>query len=296
MGANADFRQARRSAGTQLCSIAIISMLLTPCVASAQWRPRQPDVVEPRPRAIYERPDYAGAFERDYDAAGRPALMLFWNIAFDDNTEMHSEDREITNERSASDYSSFEEVTAGEAGSAKLTEGDENASASTAKIRTRHLSDPSKRATNLSERNTAELETAFLQTMRSGGVNFVDRGTAIRISSLQRAGADRKIVETEALVSSAAMILEILMIPDDSAPIGWSFRVAVRTTNTSTEILSFFTSAAPVLPPIQGRYVATDRGYEWLQPQRGATTSDVGIQLANELMMKLGPLLGRARK
>lgn len=262
-------------------------------VSADPWRAGQPDVVKPQPSAQIQVVDYKESFRERYVAADRPRLVLFWNVAFDDQTDVSVSELETERNTSSKNYSSLEDATRGEAGVATLVDGDEIADAMTVRERKIVTHDTSKRTTDLSERNSVELETAFVAEMRAAGLIFVDRASAMRRAQANErvSGANPKQLEADSVMEGADYLLEILMIMDDRTALGWGFNVSLIDVDSAQLVSNFYTLAMPMVPPPPGRYVATSQGFMWTQSPPVVTVADVGKMLAFEVMENIGPVL-----
>lgn len=277
-----------------LWAVVILTVLGAAVIADAQWREGQLPVLTP-PALVKpaEKPDYAAKFLGAYTAARKPKVILFWNRKFDDRFSAPTQDVDITRKDKRRNYRYFEQATKKPAGTATMFDGDEFSSETKVHTKRTEVMEAPERQTDLSERNSIELETAFREQMRRGGVSFVDRDTVVRTTHAKGAtkSNDPKEVETTAVLESADLLLEILFVPDSDGPIGYGFRVSVRNIESGVESVAFYTLGRPWVPALPGRYVATTKGYEWSQSKAQAGIQDVGAALADELMDRLAPRL-----
>jgi hypothetical protein len=110
--------------------------------SQAQWRDNQPAVVTPQVQQYAPPPDVVGPFKSEYQAAGEPSILLFWNVAFDDATETRRQNVEVTKRSSSDSTNSLDKQTSGPAGNATLHEGDDRKGETTERITGDRIIDP----------------------------------------------------------------------------------------------------------------------------------------------------------
>jgi hypothetical protein len=128
--------------------------------------------------------------------------------------------------------------------------------------------------------------------MNRGGVFFVDRAVVMRTTAatLHRAGGDPRLIETDALMKSGDLLLEILLVEDRDAPAGYGFDVQAKSLKDGLSLVSMYTQAFPPAPPQQeGRWTGTENGYEYKNPTapRAPSPPQVGAALARDVMTSL---------
>lgn len=146
----------------------------------------------------------------------------------------------------------------------------------------------------LSARTVAELDAAFRRRLLHAGVRLYGRAANVRFTEARRdrAGVDPRLVEADAVLHKADILLQILLVPDRTAPLGSGFQISAVNVKTGAEVLSLYTRAQPKVHPPAGRYVATNGGFVWRQPPAQApTVRQVAIELAKEILRSLGPTL-----
>ena len=264
----------------------------------AQWREDQQPVVAPsisRPSPI---PDVVGPFKSQYQAAGKPRILLFWNVSFDDATETNRQNVDTTKRTSTDSSTGLDKQTNGPAGNATLHESDDKKSETIERITSSRVADPAKQPNGLSARNAVELETAFREQFQIAGVRLMNRSASIRLiqADKDRDRIDPKLIEADAVLAKADLLLEVVMVPDQSTPFGAGFKVTVTDIKSGAEVLSIYTAARPELPKWPSHYVVTDSGFEKRQPHIQAGVADVGIALARQVMRSLGPRIGGTRE
>jgi hypothetical protein len=260
-------------------------------------RADQPPALNPPPvPAPPPAPDFAAEFARRYQRAGTPRLMLFWNVELSSRVGQEWVLRDNEQRSASRSFNALKQATTGVDGSSTLTEGgDQSQSQRQREVAFGEREDP-KRTTTLSERNQAQLLRAFEVKMRAGGARLVDYALAIRTASLDKGsaagGASNRTLEAAAVRHHAELLLQVLFIPDDKAPLGYGFDVSVREVAQGTMLTSFYTRAVPPAPPAHGAYVATNKGFEYRTAStRPNGVADYGAQLAEEVMNELGPAL-----
>jgi hypothetical protein len=266
---------------------------MLPGISHAQWRENQPPVATPPVQHIAQPLDVIGPFASAYQAAGEPRILLFWNVTFDDSTETARQNVDTTKRSSTESSNALDKRTEGPAGDATLHEGDSKKGETIERVTGERAIDSAKHSTPLSARNAVELETAFRQQLQSAGVHLVDRAASIRFTQAarDRTGVDPKLIEADAVVGNADLLLEVIMVFDRDAPLGAGFKVTVTDVKSGAQVLSFFTDARPEPPQQPSHYVVTDSGFEKRQPRAQATVRDVGIALARDIMRSMGPRL-----
>lgn len=249
-------------------------------MARAQMRAGQPPTLNPPAAAPVQAPNVVGPFRAQYQAAGSPRIVLFWNVSFDDTTESPRADVTV---RGAEVYPFVSE------------EGDTGLQALSARVHASGYLNPAKRGQGaLSDRDLAELDSAFRDELLAANVSLLDRATTIRFMEAERdrTGVDPKLIETDAVLGKAEVLLQVLLVRDDDSPLGTGFKVSVARVSSGVDIASLYTTALPNLPPPPGRYVATDSGFVWQQEYPPIPDAQqIGTELADRVMEKLGPLL-----
>ena len=243
-------------------------------------------------------PDVVGPFEEKYRAAGKPRIVLFWNVAFDDNTESDRQNIDTTRRTTSDQGTGLDKETAGPAGNATLHESDDKKTDMIEHVTSVRTIDPAKLTSGLSSRNAAELELAFRQSLQNAGVRLLSRAASIRLTQAasDRHGVDPKLIEADAAIGKADLLLEILMVPDAGAPLGAGFTATLTDLKTAEEISSIYTQAQPDLVRYPSHYVVTATGFEKRQIQPKATAADIGVALAHAVMRTAGDGLVRHLK
>lgn len=219
-------------------------------------------------------------FAEAYARAGRPRVALWWNRVLSDRTADDSREvARVTAEVSADRRRASVEVFEG-----------------------RETREPAQRSTRLVERDLFQVETEFTRGLLDAGVRLIDRATMLRLAAAHRqnpADLDRQQLEMQALLGHAEVFLEVLLSPDDSAPLGIGFRTDLKTVQGGQLLGSAYLTAMPELPPRgRGQYVARPGGYELVPaPPPVVTVQAIGhtlaLQTMQELARRLPPAAGR---
>jgi hypothetical protein len=273
--------------------IIVVSACALQTPSEAQWRANQEPVASPPIQHPIAPPDVVGPFREQYTGAGEPRILLFWNVAFDDATESNRQSVETTQRTSSDHATGLDKQTAGASGNATLHESDDKKTDSVEHVTAVRILDPAKLTSGLSPRNAVELELAFRRTLQSAGVRLISRDASIRLTqaATDRHGVDHKLIEADAVLGRADLLLEVLMVPDQSRPLGAAFRATLTEVKSAREIASLYTPAQPELPLYPSHYTVTDTGFEKRQYQPRATPADIGVALAHEIMRAIGPAL-----
>lgn len=282
-------------------SLLTCCLVLVAAHASAQYRDGQPATVapaEPAPAAVALDP--AIAFGRAYTSAGRPRIVLLWNRLLSDQAATASVQRNVVRDARRSNENSSAQTTQGPAGAATLNESDRSIERTRIETRGTVALIEAARKTGLSEREMAMIERSFVSEMNRAGVRFVDRALAMRTTAARehRAGGDQQLIEIDALLKLADMMMEVVLVEDRNATVGYAFDVRVKNIKVGMDVASNYSHAIPAPHPTRpGGWRAGPHGYEFAQPPAPPppTASDVGRALARDVMYELGPALRSAR-
>jgi hypothetical protein len=244
------------------------------------WRPDQPSVAAPTVQPAVPVPDVIGPFRAAYQAAGKPRILLFWNATFDDATAATRETVEVTNRTGErAPYGGYWH--------------DGGATEHMERTTSDRVLDSEKKLSILGAGSAVELEVAFRQQLQDAGVRLMDRAASIRFTQAQRdrSGIDPKLIEADAVLGKSDLLLEVVMVFDQRAPLGAGFKVTATDVKTGTSLVTFYTPAMPQLVQPPPYYQATSSGFERRQPHIAPSVPDVGAALARDLMQSLGPRL-----
>ena len=268
----------------------------------AQYRDGQP-VIAPAPAAAEPKArDIVPIFLDVYRTAGSPRIALLWNREFTDQSQSAVIDKRVTRESGTSSANSLDKTSQGPAESAALKDAGNSFDRSRTVTATKTFEAERLRAVALAERHSAMLQRNFAAEMNRGGVQFVDRALAMRSTAAaqHRSGGDPRLIEADALLGRADMLLEILMIEDKDAPAAHGFDVRVKDLRRGTEVASVYSRAVPPAPRQgPGGWVAGGNGYEFKAAPASTTPAgpdQIGAALARDVMFVLGSALEAANK
>lgn len=136
-------------------------------------------------------------------------------------------------------------------------------------------------------------EDGFIQPLLEVGVNIIDYNTILRLRAGDNAKIARnddlsnlKFLEIDAIRSFSDILIEILVLQDDSSPLGYSFKVTAKNVKTGgllaySVLLDWDSSSFYQRKNI----VATEKGY--VIEEEFPTVEMMAEQLAFEIMEKL---------
>ena len=248
--------------------------------AGGQMRPDQPPTLSPpTPRAVQTQ-DVIGPFRMQYRVAGQPRVVLFWNVPFDATTQSAKAKIGVRQM----------EIFPFSAGNGK-----DGIRGLSVRADTSGYLDPAARGgSTMSAPNLAALDSAFRARLLAAQVRLIDRASTIRFMEAQhdRTGVDPKLIEADAVLGKADILLQVLLEPDEASPLRTGFKVSAIRVKDGAEIASLYTLALPDLPVMPGHYVATDSGFQWQQPRPPVPdAAEIGTALANSVMRELTPVL-----
>ena len=286
-----------------ICVAAIACGLVGGIASGGAWaqRPDERPVLEPPKRLEAPPPrDVVPAFATLYANAGSPRIAMLWNRTLSDRTALISEERQVLRDTRTSSNSSTEKSTSGVAGDVRLKEADGRSDRTRVQTRvTAPIAEPGRRI-GLEERHALMVERAFMAEMNRAGVRFVDRSLAMRSTAAaqHRSGGDAQLIEMDALLKFADLLLEVVWIEDREAPSGYAFDVRTKDLQSGQELTSVYTRGIPVRrAQPAGAWVAGKAGYEFAlpPPPPEPTPADVGTAASHDVMRSLGAVLaGRA--
>lgn len=268
--------------------------------AWAQYRDGQPPVVPLPPITATVLPvDPSYPFARNYAAAGSPRILLMWNRTLDDQSATAVIQRDVIRDTWKQTQDASSRKTQGPAESANISESARDSDRTLSRTQGTVSLGAALRQTTLSERETRMIESAFQSALQRAGVQFIDRALAMRTTAatVHRAGADQQLIETDALLRLADLMMEVLLVPDPQAAVGYAFDVRVRDVQRGAGIANIYSLAIPPSnpqPPANWR--AGPQGYELVSGAAPAspTALDIGQALAAEVMTGLtGRLSGK---
>lgn len=219
--------------GWSKCLFGLSAWTLLAASANAQlqqpdgvYRRGMPDVLEqPSPVAPQDLPVLNRAsFNAAYAKAGRPTIAVLWNREFTDEVQQQSASQ-LTIDHSRSIQSAHE--TARSAGHVS-SQGSSSASGNVT-LTEREIKSQQARRVSPVERVDLQMRSSFMQTMVASGVLLVDRNVVIRTTATkQRGGSDTQRLETDALLGTAKLLMEVLNTQDNASPTGWATYVSIK--------------------------------------------------------------------
>jgi hypothetical protein len=210
-------------------------------IPEALYRPDAPAVLQPAEADLLRRrDDILREFAQAYRTQGSPRVALFWNRLYDDRvSEWTSGIRVAESERTRLNGSINGERSDG-SGAAGSIAGSLGADLSRERSVQAEWRAPRPARWGLDEALALELEAGFTALLTEATVAVLDRAAIMRVQDrAQRpAAADAQRLETDALLSRADLLIELVMAPLPSAPLGASFRVTVKEVRTGRVVTS----------------------------------------------------------
>ena len=266
------------------------------CLCAAAWaREGDRPVLEPALRPEMSVPDVAVPFAQLYRKAGSPRIVLLWNRSLSDQSRQVTQERTVTRESGTSAHNRTEKSTRGSAGD--MTIRDDDGKFNRSRVETKMnvgIGEPT-RSIRLEERDSVMVERSFVSEMNRGGVSFVDRALAMRApaASKHRGGGDQQLIETDAILGFADLLMEVIWVEDKAAPAGYAFDVRTKSLRTGQEVSSVYTRGQVIAREARdGKWVAGKDGYVFVRPATPEPTpADVGAAISRDVMMTLGRAL-----
>jgi hypothetical protein len=133
-----------------------------------------------------------------------------------------------------------------------------------------------------------ELEAGFTALLTEAAVAVLDRAAIMRLQdrAQRSATADAQRLETDALLAQADLLIELVMAPHPSAPLGASFRVTVKEVRTGRIVISRTGDGHAAALQSAERWEVGDDGFVRASDQR-ETAWLVGEELARDTMAAL---------
>lgn len=225
-----------------LMTCAISMALAVPHGAVAQMRPGQPQVLKSASRPA---PHVATPWAALREQLGpRNRVMLFWEAQLESDVATSYKEVETLDRRVHGNAAQV-------AGVANTYDGAVGVSVAGADA---HLHQRSEKFTEgegpartaLSGEAQA-MQSEFMAQLRQGGVRFIDRTLATRLTGMDVEGERPNVhaIETKALVGHADYLIEVTSRADDEAASGRRFHVALRDVASGETLVDFDTDAAP---------------------------------------------------
>jgi hypothetical protein len=259
------------------------------------YRPGQPDVIPPPPprppvaaiRGNAARKEFVAA----YAAKDRPGIALFWNREMTDT--LIQDISKVTDESDSSRQSGTKlknTATDGSGASSELTEDDSTGKKTHQKVERTVRSPGSSTGAKITQKIDITLRTSFMDLLRSAGARIIDRTMMMRSSAIRNESIDSQLVEMKGLEDKARFLVEVMVVPDASSPLGCGFQVNIKDIMSNEHLAEFYTLATP---PSQGpgKFTAVPgKGFERTQ-QSKPSVQDYGRQLGTEFLEKFASVL-----
>lgn len=277
-----------------------VSVILLPAVAARAaeqqiYRSGQPEVISPPPPApplAAMRGDAARrGFAAAYAAQNRPAIVLYWNREMTDT--LVQDISRVTDESDSSRESGTRlKNTAGDGSgsSSELSENDSTGKKTRQRVERTVRSSDSSTGAKLVQKMDITLRAIFMDFLRSANARIIDRTLMMRKSTIRNDSVDSQLVEMKGLEDSARFLVEVMVVPDSSSPLGCGFKINIKDIRSSEHLAEFYTLATP---PSQGpgKFTAVPgKGFERIQ-QSKPSVQDYGRQLGAEFLEKFASVL-----
>lgn len=293
---------SRRRGIARLTTLPIAAAILLTISANslAQMRAGQRPVLEPQPRtrAARKTQDISAKFQLQYKRAGRPKVLLFWNAKFSDSIDAVRKTIESRSTNTSNHSNTLDKQSTGTTRTSTLHEKDTNNQKTDRTVRTSVLVDTDKQPNILNDLVGAQLETEFKARLLDADVRLIDRAPAMRLTQAlhDRATTNIKLLEADAALKDANVLLEILLLRDPTTPLGAVFKLSAFRLPDGALIASKVTTATPTAAVPPGHYEATENGFEWSQPEaHHATVSEIADTLADDVMYLLAQKMSMLR-
>lgn len=265
----------------QIALLCVMSLTAVETFA-ADYREDEPEVLNAPIQKKHDDRPLIDDFISRYKGKGSPRIALFWNREQTDVLVRQREKVSRTTQRlnatgtedTASDYDSTH----------TLLEADGLKETVTTQTETEN--DDNHRS-GLNEKGDVILRSTFRDVLSSAGVRFVDRAMMVRTTAAANQSSDAQISETKGLVGKADWLMELLLVKDNDAPLGYGFRVTVKSIKNSTVITEFYTQALLPLPGKQPFVAVPGHGFERASIPRPGL-QDIAHSLGLEVLRELG--------
>ena len=223
-----------------LMTCAISMALAVPHGAVAQMRPGQPQVLKSSPPPA---PHVATPWAALREQLGpRNRVMLFWEAQLESDVATSYREVETLDRRVHGNAAQV-------AGVANTYDGAVGVSIAGADA---HLHQRSEKFTEgegpartAMSGDVQKMQSEFMAQLRQGGVRFIDRTLATRLTGMDVEGERPNVhaIETQALVGHADYLIEVTSRTDDEAASGRRFHVALRDVASGETLVDFDTQA-----------------------------------------------------
>ncbi len=223
------------------------------------------------------------AFRRAYRRAGSPRLAVFWNRAFDDRLRETEAESRLVVERN---FAARDEKSGKPAAMREKEKW-------TVSVESRR---DGVRPQPLSEIAAFKFQAGFLRPLIEAGAKVIDRAAIMRLTEARRAlddpagnVTDRQLVETEALMGRADLLIRLALSPSDESPTGAFFHVSIVEVKSGRIVASFFDDAA-FADDRRKSWTAVRGGYVRVTRDPDGSLERVGRILAAQTMDALARL------
>jgi hypothetical protein len=235
------------------------------------YRDGQPAVATPPPAPADDTAERAAAKLRSaLGHSGNPRFVLMWNRQLSDA---------LTTE-----YESVGHVSQSAQASSRSVSIETDVRTSTRAVREQESS-------ALAEDDDWQVRGDFESWLLDGGMNLVDRTTALRQAGIKidSKQPNAQQIEMEAINKHADYILEVLSTPA-SGPADARFRIRITEVKSGRTVVGFSsTGAGP--ERTTSAYVATDSGFRRVTETQTSAIGDVGVNVAIEVAQRLSRAL-----
>lgn len=253
----------------------------------AQERPGQPPVLTPPAILQPERGSACSAFSDAYAAAGRPRIMLFWNVRYDDQIAPTLQHVERIDAGVSAQASGQESGSVHWNGYTRSIDSSGAANAWSERVTGSRTVETAKQPDILNDTASVQLQDAFQTALRGAGMRLVNRDLTIRRThaTKDRSEANTKLVETDAVEQASEWLLQVTTLPDQEAPLRVGFALALTDVRSGTDLVSFYSRAVPAPAPRPVHYVARPDGFEVSNdPPPPTSPPEAGAELARETL------------
>jgi hypothetical protein len=263
----------------------------------AQWRtqapapdmrPGQPQVIAPAPQPSAAAPTPWASLRSRLGARNR--VMLFWESELEDGVATRYRVVETVDRSTRASAAQAEGVAYTYDGPVGVSVA--GASAGTHQ-RTEKFLQADAPSNPRARGESRAIQSQFMDELRQGGVRFIDRTLATRLTGQSADGERPNVhaIETRALAGHADYLLQVTSTADPDVASGRGFHVALLAVANGETLLAFDTTAEPPATSPR-RYVATDGGFERAAADPVGAT-DIARALALETAQRMDGALRR---
>lgn len=264
--------------------LSFITLLSIVCIEgqTTEYRDDEPETILAPKQATQDDSELINSFAVRYKAKGKPRVALFWNREQTDVLVRHKES--VTRNTQSISATGSENTVNSYSGSHTLQEVS-GLSEGVVKQTEKEIDDNDR--SGLSEKDDAIVHSKFLEVLSLAGVRLVDRNMMLRTTAASNKSTDTQISETKGLEGKADWLMEILLVNDSYAPLGYGFKVTVKGIKNSVLISEFYTKALPYLPSKQPFIAIPGAGFQ-RAPTPMMDVNQIGQSLGLEVIRYLG--------